>query len=916
MAGIRAGYGQTLGSTQPGTGPGQLLTAGLSNNQIPVWNAATSQLENSGLELDALTQSIRTALNLRSAVVIESGTAVFNLGSAHSIISTGENVATVNRVTGVTYHPTWQTAGIDGNWNSVQRTPTGTLVTNHPFQNDDTATVTNPSYDFTSLAFNHRLYRVTFSPNTSQTNVIAILMRQSSTDFIEYSRIPPFDIVGGANMTLNLSPFIDLEASQNFRLVVNSPDGDVVLNSDAAGNPFLLLDYWAWEDRPLATEQSLGDYRFDDTVNINADVTITSSNLQQYNRKIWLITGALRITITISDDIDLFFFGVHIVSLIGSVLIQNVGMPSTLMIDGMANRTYAGAFSAIFFRQAANVYQILSSSDPSGSNILAATFTGLTDTPASLGTAGQLVAVDTAGNALEFIDPLGTPGPPGPVTFVSLTDTPASLGTAGQLIAVDTAGNALEFVNTVAQNLGNFRFDNTVDVTGDITITSANLDTYNLKILLITGGSHTITVDAGAGLTFFGVYVRRLGDTGTLRPQAASNVRINNISGDTVLDARQSATYFQITTDRYQEIFNNFRPENFIDLSDTPAALGTAGQLVAVNSGASALVFIDSLPAGVGAFLALSDTPAAFIANQFLRVNGAGNAVEFVNAPAGTGVSAFLALNDTPAAFIAGQLLRVNTAGTAIEFGGTVGAASTDWDHRDIPAASDLPTTSRVWYRYTATGDISRNLPSTGITSGWHIFVANDSNHSTINLEGEFRPTVNTAGSNPTRPRITVSPGEGVIISWDGSHHRIGPTRRNILEQTAPEWRLNPLITSTSYGTWTSGPNGVNANNAATIADLMNNLIRIDSDTATAVNFVFDLPPVTDVSVGEGFWLFCAGTKTILIRPQQAGGQRIRRREENYNFIRPLRIGTGAGVYLVRSNTVQWNVIREDGLVL
>ena len=80
-----------------------------------------------------------------------------------------------------------------------------------------------------------------------------------------------------------------------------------------------------------------------------------------------------------------------------------------------------------------------------GSGTGSTTFTGLTDTPASLGTAGQYIRVNTGATALEFVAaPTGGGG--GATTFEALTDTPASLGSAGQYLRVNSAGTALEFV--------------------------------------------------------------------------------------------------------------------------------------------------------------------------------------------------------------------------------------------------------------------------------------------------------------------------------------------------------------------------------------------------------------------------------------------------------------------------------------
>ena len=78
--------------------------------------------------------------------------------------------------------------------------------------------------------------------------------------------------------------------------------------------------------------------------------------------------------------------------------------------------------------------------DPSGS----ATFIGLTDTPSALGSVGQSLRVATGGTALEFYNP--TSG--GATTFLGLADTPSSFtGQAGKWFKVNTAGNAIEFID-------------------------------------------------------------------------------------------------------------------------------------------------------------------------------------------------------------------------------------------------------------------------------------------------------------------------------------------------------------------------------------------------------------------------------------------------------------------------------------
>ena len=71
------------------------------------------------------------------------------------------------------------------------------------------------------------------------------------------------------------------------------------------------------------------------------------------------------------------------------------------------------------------------------SGLASVEFSDLTDTPSSLGTTGQTPAINTAGDALEFISP----------KFSGLTDTPSGLGSAGQIPVVVNSGDALTFAD-------------------------------------------------------------------------------------------------------------------------------------------------------------------------------------------------------------------------------------------------------------------------------------------------------------------------------------------------------------------------------------------------------------------------------------------------------------------------------------
>ena len=527
----------------------------------------------------------------------------------------------------------------------------------------------------------------------------------------------------------------------------------------------------------------------------------------------------------------------------------------------------------------------------------------------------------------------------GATTFPMLTDTPASL-TALDYVRANSAGTALEFINP-------FVIDGTVDITADVTITSANAATYNRRIWQITGGSFTITIAEGSGLTFFGVYVRRSGDTGTIAVTGADS-RINNGTTNIVFEWMQSSTFFAIRANRYNELYNNFRPEGFINLDDTPDSLGTAGQLVAVNGGATALEFINAPTGGTSTFLGLTDTPSSFTAFQAVRANSGGTALEFTPFPAalftvqdsgtvrsstisnlnfrnnisvslgasgsvnidgaaGGGSTTFLALTDTPAAFTAGQLLRVNAGGTGIEFGGSLGTASTNWDHATLPSGQ-IPSNSRRWYTYTGSGNVTRALPlESGIVSGWHSFFGNDSTTGTMFLTGDFRGSLGT---------IALLPQQGCEISYNGSIFLEGPARNLITVSSFPDWSGNPLRPSTSYGGFSTNANGINLNNVGSRTALLNRNVRVVPTGSR--DFQFDLEPLDsgnfdDISIGSGFGVINQGVNEVVVRP--ASNDTLTRGGRTHNFSSGARLSPGASITFVRSGQDTWNTTIQSGTI-
>ena len=244
-------------STGGGT-PGQNIIGTLSNNQIPRYNATTRQFEGSGFSIDPLTGAIRGAGDIETDGSVQAGDLIYLLGLAHAVRSSAENVTFQNLVTGLTFHPTWQTTDSRGNWATVQRTPIGDLVENAVFQADRSQTVTNPNFEFTSLAFTHRLYSINVEPIANATGVVVLIERRNAAGtFVNYWRSGSVDLTASplttpAPQTVAITPFIDLMGSTVYRLRTVSA-GDVQLRGNAAGVPRITLTYRQWEDRPLAT---------------------------------------------------------------------------------------------------------------------------------------------------------------------------------------------------------------------------------------------------------------------------------------------------------------------------------------------------------------------------------------------------------------------------------------------------------------------------------------------------------------------------------------------------------------------------------------------------------------------------------------------------------------------------------------
>ena len=81
--------GANTGIGLPGDGGGGTDLSGLSDNQVPRFNAATNRLENSGFQIHPMTRALQGATNIETLADVQSGVSTFRLGQAHTMTSAG-----------------------------------------------------------------------------------------------------------------------------------------------------------------------------------------------------------------------------------------------------------------------------------------------------------------------------------------------------------------------------------------------------------------------------------------------------------------------------------------------------------------------------------------------------------------------------------------------------------------------------------------------------------------------------------------------------------------------------------------------------------------------------------------------------------------------------------------------------------
>ena len=281
-------------------------------------------------------------------------------------------------------------------------------------------------------------------------------------------------------------------------------------------------------------------------------------------------------------------------------------------VDNPDTDTFTGLTDtpANYTNQASKLVRV--KSDASGLEFVASssvgentdTFIGLTDTPSSF-TANKFVKVNSAGNALEFVDNPDTDTD----TFTGLTDTPANFtNQGGKVVRVKSDASGLEFVNNPNVNTDTFI---------GLTDTPSSF-TANKFVKVNSAGNALEFVDNPD--TDTDTFTELTDTPANYTSQGGKVVRVKSDASGLEFVASSS-----VGTDT----------DTFTGLTDTPANYTNQGsKVVRVKSDATGLEFVDSSSVGenTDTFTGLTDTPANYTnqGGKVVRVKADASGLEFV----------------------------------------------------------------------------------------------------------------------------------------------------------------------------------------------------------------------------------------------------------------------------------------------
>ena len=337
--------------------------------------------------------------------------------------------------------------------------------------------------------------------------------------------------------------------------------------------------------------------------------------------------------------------------------------------------------------------------------------TDLSDVPSALGSSGQILKMNTAGDALEFADDeTGMEG----FTSVSTDSTLDGDGTASTPLGLAddavstpkildeavTSGKLASSINTqlnsIANKLDNVASDSTIDGDGtsgtplgladdavttvkviDQAITEAKLhpdvvaqlgDNENLLSSVATNASIDGDGTTGDPLSLAddavgtdnlqdnAVEQDKIVDGAVSGPKVSTGAisrvkldqvllddldsKLETVATDSTIDGNGSNIPLSVADNSVDrtKLDSAVRtelddiPSDLTDLGQVPSALGNTGQILQVNSGATALEFVNQQSGGATTFTGLTDTESVLgSSGQIVEVNEDGDGLEFVD---------------------------------------------------------------------------------------------------------------------------------------------------------------------------------------------------------------------------------------------------------------------------------------------
>lgn len=348
---------------------------------------------------------------------------------------------------------------------------------------------------------------------------------------------------------------------------------------------------------------------------------------------------------------------------------------------------------------------------PTGLDLDELSITHLMDTPATFGSAGQVLTVNATSTGLLFAEVTGS----GTTAFVDLTDGPLALGTAGQYVAMNGGANALEFIAPPTIPTVKEDFYSLNDTPANYTGSAGQVVRVNAAENALEFVAHTELSRSFIGLS----------DTP------------DNYTG-------ASTKYLQYSGDSGEIIFtdvnNSVNPAliSFHSLANTPTQ-------AAVNNGKYLRQKADnsfdtewvSVSGGTSTLLGLSDTPTNYgSAGQYLKVSAAGDGFNYANPDPHAPVTVEVTSHE-----------EVVTTGT------------NKHSFRMPYAANLLGVRASVVTAPTGTGGLVVNIRAVGETTNTSIF---GTNKLTID-DGETTSTTST-----TTPTIAVEAlADDILIQID-----------------------------------------------------------------------------------------------------------------------------------------------------